>query len=283
MAGRCARGDGWSSVTSGERVPRRRRDRVRGVEVSSLVGGPGPARDDAARDGTVILVHGLAVSTRSLVPSLRRLAEDRRVIAPDLPLVSRSSQEGRQLSMTELADRLVDWMDAVGLGSATLIGHSLGSQLVALLATRHPSRVTAVVLVSPAPDPGQRSLWAQAWALVVDGPRERPGMVLTAVADYLKVGPRWMRRAIRAAKRSDATPSLSRITQPTLVVRGERDPLVSQAWAEELVDRLPVGSLVTLPGAPHGVPYSAAEPFVAAVRAFLDRREDPATPGPPRS
>ncbi|MGO2042038.1 MAG: alpha/beta fold hydrolase, partial [Cellulosimicrobium funkei] len=52
-----------------------------------------------------------------------------------------------------------------------------------------------------------------------------------------------------------------------------RDPLVSGTWARRLVDALPDGRLVTVPGAPHGLPYSSVESFVTTTRDFLDREE----------
>ena len=54
------------------------------------------------------------------------------------------------------------------------------------------------------------------------------------------------------------------------MVRGGRDPLVSAAWAHELVHALPDATVVTLPGAPHAVPYSATADFVEVVHRFVD-------------
>ncbi len=253
---------------------RRRRDRVHGVDVSSLVAGPpASATSDPCLD--VVMVHGLAVSNRSLVPTLVRLGRDRRVFAPDLPGVRRSDQPSRRLSVGDLTDGVLDWMDLVGVGRAVFVGHSLGCRLVGELAARHPDRVAAVVLASPAPDPSQRPLVRQAWHLLLDGPREHPSMAMLAVADYLRVGPSWVLRAIGEARRGDGEAIVSSIQQPVLVVRGDRDPLVSPQWAHALVRALPSGELATIPGAPHGLPYSAPGAFAAAVRHFVSRRARP--------
>ena len=181
--------------------------------------------------------------------------------------------------MVELADGLCDWMDTVGVGTAVVVGHSLGCHVVAQLTARHPSRVEAVVLVSPARDPDQRPVWQQAWRLLVDGFRERPSLLLIAVTDYARVGAGQMLRRLQEAGRSDALVSLSRIRQPTLVVRGDQDPLVSAEWAQRLARALPAGSLVTIPGAPHAVPHSSVKPFVDAVRTFLHGAA-PSSPSP---
>ncbi|GAA3555147.1 alpha/beta hydrolase [Microlunatus spumicola] len=250
---------------------RRRRDVVNDVEVASVEAGPEqPRTSDGRTTLDVVMVHGLGVSNRYLLPSLRAFAREHRVFAPDLPGVGRSSRPERDLSMVELADGLSAWMDEVGVGRAVLVGHSLGCQVVAQIAARHPDRVAAVVLTSPAPDPGRGSVARQAWGLLVDGGRERLGMVLIAATDYPRVGIGGMLGALRASARRQAQPDVQRIDQPTLVVRGGRDPLVSAAWAQHLEDVFPDARVVTLPDAPHGVPYSATTAFVEVVHAFVD-------------
>lgn len=252
---------------------RRRRDRVHDVEVASIVAGPDDAGACASSSGPVldvVLVHGLGVSNRYLVPSLRAFARDHRVFAPDLPGVGRSSKAEHALSMTELADGLRDWMDVVGVGPAVVVGHSLGCQVVAQLAARHPARVVGVVLTSPAPDPGRGGLLTQGWRLLVDGFAERPGMLLIAATDYPRVGLGAMLRGLRRAARRRDQPNLDAVEQRTLIIRGGRDPLVSAGWARTLERSLPSASVVTLPTAPHGLPYSAVAEFVAVVHDFVD-------------
>ena len=250
----------------------RRRDRVHGVDVASVVHGDDP---DRAPGLDVVMVHGLGVSNRYPAPSSRRLARHHRVFAPDLPGVGRSSRTGQDLSMTQLADGLRDWMDVVGVGLAVVVGHSLGCQVVVQLAARHPDRVVAVVLACPAPDPSRGPWWQQAWRLLVDGFGERPAMLLVAATDYPRVGLGRMLRSLRVAARRRDQPNLGAIDQRTLVVRGGRDPLVSAGWARSLAEDFPDARLVTLPDAPHGLPCSAPEPFVEAIRTFVDELDSP--------
>lgn len=269
-----ARDDRQRPPVDETRTSGHRWDRVHDVDVFSICSGPDPATTGGATGHDVVLLHGLGMSNRYLEPSLRELAVARRVFAPDLPGVGRSSRASRELSMAEFADGLRDWMDVVGVGPAVVVGHSLSCHVAAHLAARHPSRVVAVVLASPGRDPAHRSRWQQAWWLFVDGFRERPSMVGIAFRDYTRIGARRMLRTLRRASRDDA-PSLRQIRQPTLVVYGDRDPLVSPDHAERLVRDLPEASLAVIPGGPHGIPYSTTEPFVQALRLFLDGVEAP--------
>jgi 2-hydroxy-6-oxonona-2,4-dienedioate hydrolase len=62
---------------------------------------------------------------------------------------------------------------------------------------------------------------------------------------------------------------LKQITVPTLVVRGSRDVLVPQRWAERMVRLLPQGRLLVMPGLAHTIIYTAPAVFVEAIRPFL--------------
>jgi 2-hydroxy-6-oxonona-2,4-dienedioate hydrolase len=59
------------------------------------------------------------------------------------------------------------------------------------------------------------------------------------------------------------------VEAPTLVVRGGRDLIVSQRWAEEFAALLPRGRLLVVPGAAHAVNYDDPEALADAVLRFL--------------
>jgi 2-hydroxy-6-oxonona-2,4-dienedioate hydrolase len=60
---------------------------------------------------------------------------------------------------------------------------------------------------------------------------------------------------------------------PTLVVRGSRDPIVPQRWAEEVSRLLPDGRLVVVPEVTHTVNFDAPSEFVRVIREFLNERQ----------
>lgn len=255
-------------------------DRVGDLRVHSRVPAAAPRAATAGPRPVLVLVHGLGVSSRYMTRLLRLLADEHQVLAPDLPGFGRSSRPPRPLTLSELADVLVAWMDAVGIGRAALLGHSLGCQVVAHVADRHPTQISCLVLASPCRDPSARRPWQQAWRLLRDGPREAPSLLPLAVGDYLRAGPRRMWSTLRESMRTDAAHRLSRLTVPVLVVRGDRDPVVSAAWAGRIAE-MTGGELVTLTGAPHAVNWTTAEALAAAVRPFLaEHRQDPDPPAP---
>lgn len=62
---------------------------------------------------------------------------------------------------------------------------------------------------------------------------------------------------------------LPRVTAPSLVVRGQFDPICRQTWAEQVARRLPDGRLVLIPSVAHTLVFTAPEPLAAVARGFL--------------
>ena len=224
----------------------------------------------AAGGPPVVLVHGLVVSGRYMVPTLERLAPFYPVYAPDLPGFGASGKPARALDIGGLSDALAGWMRGVGLGSAALVGNSMGCQVIAALALRYPELVERVVLQGPTMDPRGRNATSQIWRLLLDTPRESPSLLPIEALDLLRagVGPSW--RTFRYALQDPVAEKLPGVRVPALVVGGSRDPISPQRWAEEVARLLPWGRLVVIPGAAHAANYSAPDEFVREIRPFLD-------------
>ncbi len=222
---------------------------------------------------TVVLLHGLGVSGRYMVPLAEALAGACRVIVPDLPGFGRSDKPRRVLTVPELSDWLVAWMDAAGVPRASLVGNSLGCQVAVDCAVRYPERVDRLVLQGPTMDRHARSALTQIVRLGLAALREPLSVWGIVLLDYLRCGP-W--RALRTLHYGLADPvveKLSRVQAPALVVFGGRDPIVPRRWAEELARGLPHGQLAEMPRAGHIPNYSAPAELAALVLAFL-RAED---------
>jgi 2-hydroxy-6-oxonona-2,4-dienedioate hydrolase len=222
------------------------------------------------RDGiAVVLVHGLVISSRYMVPTAVEFARLCAVYAIDLPGYGDSVKPRTMLGIPELADALAAWMDAIDLRSAHLVANSFGCQILAEFAVRHRDRVNRLVLQGPTVDPRARTMRQQLARLALNSTREAPGLGWITLTDYRKAGLRRIRATIRLAMEDRIEDKLPDIVAPTLVVRGERDPLVPQRWADEVIRLLPRGELRVLPGLGHTINYTAPKEFVNAMRPFL--------------
>ena len=96
----------------------------------------------------VVFLAGLVLSSgfwRRLVPALTQPV---RAIVPDLPLGAHTVRMRRDadLSPTAIADLVVELLDALDVKEAVIVGNDTGGVIAKLLATRHPERVSALVL-----------------------------------------------------------------------------------------------------------------------------------------
>ncbi len=223
---------------------------------------------------TVVLVHGLIVSSRYMIPTLKLLSRRYRVYAPDLPGFGRSERPPHVLDVAGLSNALSAWMDAVGLERSVLVGNSMGCQIIADLATRRPELVERAVLQGPMMDPRRRSILRQLARFLLDVPREPPSMLAIELRDLMAAGIYRGWRTLRYALADRIEENLPRLRVPVLVVRGSRDPLCSRRWAEEVVQLLRKGRLLTLPGAAHAANFGAAAEFAGIVATFIEEGGD---------
>ena len=245
---------------------------VGGVAVHARVGGTGPGP-------RIVLVHGLAVSHRYLMPTAALLARRHRVGVPDLPGFGLSGEPGVVLGTRALADALGGWLDATGGGPVVLLGNSYGCQVIVDLVVRRPELAAALVLTVPTVDPAARSAPRQVLRWLADTVREDPMQAGVLLRDLRDAGVRRVAGTLGHAVADRIEDKLPLVGVPTLVVRGGIEPIVPARWAREAAGLLPYGTLVELPGSPHNSVYAAAGALTDAVEGFLARA--PGTPSRP--
>jgi 2-hydroxy-6-oxonona-2,4-dienedioate hydrolase len=238
---------------------------IGGWAVHGWEGGAGPP---------IVLVHGLGVSGRYLLPAAQALSGEFRVVVPDLPGLGWSTRPRRPLRLEELSSVLDRLTEAVGIERATFVANSFGCQVVTRLAATRPARVERLVLVGPTVDDSARSFLRQAGRLLVDAFGEPPRLVRIVVADYLRAGPRTLAAGAAEAKRHWIEADARRVSAPAVVVRGSRDPLVPQAWAERLTRAFPNGALAVIEGAPHAAHFTHPDAVAAIVTARTPSARD---------
>ncbi len=215
----------------------------------------------------IVHVHGFGISGTYLEPTAARLAPRHRTFVPDLPGMGRSHRPERPLDVAGLARALVSYCDTVGVDRATFVGNSLGCPIILEVATTFPDRIERAVLVSPAGGPNNQPLGRALWQMAADGPREPLSMVPIAVRDYLRFG---LYRGWSLFKAMTRYPTLERVPNllvPTLVIAGDRDPLVRIDRAHVFAG-LPHIDVVQVPGA-HALNYSSPALIAPLIEAHV--------------
>lgn len=218
----------------------------------------------------VLLVHGQVVSSRYMEPLAEHLAPYVDVYVPDLPGFGLSDHPTKVLRADELAEVLAAWLDSIQLKPALCFGNSFGCQILAELAVRHPHHVARLVLQGPTIDRWHRSALQQIGRWLRDGPNERPDLVPILLLDLAAAGFKRFVRTFHHVLRHRIETLLPLVMVPTLVVRGDRDPLVPQRWADELTALLPRGQHVVIEGG-HTLNHSHPRELTELLLSFLAR------------
>lgn len=216
----------------------------------------------------VVLVHGIGMGQQYFGLLRAELAHAFDVVTLDLPGFGTSPEPTRSLPMPELADLVANALVAHAGVPCVAVGHSMGSQVVAELAVRHPELVERVVLIAPTVNPAERTGWQQALRLVQDLSNDPPIVAAVGARLYLQTGPRWYLRKLRTMLDHDIRPLLPRIQQPTLVIRGDEDRVVPADWAAQVVAGLTDGRLRVAEGRGHEAMVTGAEPVASMIEEF---------------
>jgi pimeloyl-ACP methyl ester carboxylesterase len=221
----------------------------------------------------VVLVHGVIVSSRYLMPLGDELAADFPVLVPDLPGYGLSDPPPSPPTLTDLADAVVASARAAGYQRVALVGNSFGAQIAIEAALRHPDLVERLVLIGPTIDPGARSFPRQFLRWARCGVDEHLSVLPVMARDLTDLGTRQAVHLLRVMLRDRPEEKLPLVRQPTLVVRGGRDRIVPAAWSRRAADLLVAGRHVTAPGYAHMPHWSGTLATTPIVRDFLAEGE----------
>lgn len=217
----------------------------------------------------LVMVHGLAASTSWWQRNIPCFAQHYSVYALDLVGFGRS-RSWLPLGVDETAELLAEFIASLGHQRVDLMAHSLGGHISLLMAARYPQRVNKLVLAAAA---GGAAMWASMPAMMgrallaslYCGPRFLPIVTL----DSLRAGPVVLWKAATNLLQSDIRPLYAQITNPTLLIWGDRDVLVPLRIGDLLLHSLPNARIKIIPRAGHVVMFDQAERFNQLALDFL--------------
>src|SRR5919107_3552341 len=199
----------------------------------------------------VVLIHGMVNSSRHWEQVALRLADDHTVIAPDLVGHGDSATPRGDYSLGAHAAVIRDLLSALGIGRATIVGHSFGGGVAMVFFWQFPHRVERLGLVSSGglgPEvspllrsiavPGASALISLAGADRVTGALDRAGTTLRARGSGLGGQRQAIARALRPLGGPGAREAFVHTLRAVIDARGQRVSAADRLYLLEAVPTL---------------------------------------------
>lgn len=219
---------------------------------------------------TYVLVHGLGVSSRYFGPLAAELARTGRVFLVDLPGYGAAPNPRREVGLDDHAAVLAGFLRATRIENPVIVGHSMGAQVVAILAERHPDVTDRIVLMAPTMQPDSRTAGAAVRGLLRDALREPLAVFWIASTDYLiRCGLPYLMRQLPLMLADRLETRIAALRARVLVVNGDRDPIVAGGWARRLARLASAAEFREVTG-PHVIMHTDPVMVAAHVREFAE-------------
>jgi esterase len=248
---------------------------------------------------SLVLLHGFQSNAHTWDTFSQAMADTYHVLALDQRGHGDTSwaPAGNYAPESSVSD-IDGFITALRLAPTVVIGHSMGGRHAAMVAANYPDKVRKVVIVDTAAEfpPAMRSQQSTTDAppqpetfdtfeeVVQNGIKQYP---LTPEAElrhanyhnlYRGVDGKWSWRwdinLLQWRRRNRSAPGdlytyLQRIQCPTLLIRGQRSPLLTPEVAQKMIQALPNGRTVDIANAAHTVNADNTPEFNAVTAAFL--------------
>lgn len=221
----------------------------------------------------LLLLSGFSGTSQDWKPSLPQWGKHFQIVLPDLRGHGRSSILAKPFRFDEAAADMFALLDHLGIASFKGVGISAGGNILLNMATKQPSRVQAMVVVSATPyfPPQARKIMREYAHNVPNSEWDRLRRSHPGGDDQIK--------ALLASTAAFAdsyddlnftAPLLSTIQARTLIIQGDRDPLYPVEFSVEMARAIPHSSLWIIPEVGHGPVIGERWPeFVKIASAFL--------------
>jgi pimeloyl-ACP methyl ester carboxylesterase len=256
----------------------------------------------------IVLIHGITGSSQTWEHVIEPLAEHYTVVAPDLLGHGESAKPRGDYSLGAYASGIRDLIAAIGHDRATIVGHSLGGGVAMQMAYQFPERCERLVLVSSgglgrevhmllraAALPGSEVVLPLLASQSVIGRLDAVGaflgrLGLRAGADldemwrgFSSLQDAGARAAFIHTLRTILDPGGQRVSavdrlylaaeMPSLIVWGERDPIIPFRHGLRASETMPGSHFVTFPDAGHFPHRDDPRRFVRELTEFVESTE----------
>lgn len=238
----------------------------------------------------LVMLHGLGMTSEIWLPQLNHFGRSRLAVAWTQPGIA-PSPGPQTLGWKELADSLDAMLDALGIGKAHILGHSMGGMIAQEFYHRYPKRVASLILYSSASafgssDPqwkqefvSQReqalkpfSHFIQAAPTLLDdliGPQITPALRELAITSARDISNESYLKTLQLLVTFNRKADVGAIAVPTLLLGGELDQQSPVKGIKRMAEQMPKAQFCEIAGVQHISNLEAPAVFNQLVESFL--------------
>ena len=239
----------------------------------------------------VILLHGWLGSWGLWQPTMEALGHHYRFYALDFWGFGESGKKRDSYTLNDFIELVQQFMDALGMEAAPLVGHSMGGTTSLGVGIRYPERVTKICVIGspmigsslsfPLQLAGMPGIGAMArnspaalrlglrlWAPFIT--RNAKAWYPMVVRDLSHTTVDSFFSSISSLGRADLTDQLGRIQKPVLGIYGLRDVIVNSDQSQFLQQGIPHARIELMPRSGHFPMLDEPTQYLATLQTFLD-------------
>jgi 3-oxoadipate enol-lactonase len=235
---------------------------------------------------TILLVHGVADTSRAWFAWVPQLGRQFRVFRPDLRGFGQSSvpPPKYQWSLSGFAKDLKALLDHLQIPAVHIVGQRIGGSVVMQFAHDYPERVKSLVVIGGPATLAQSALnpgsWleqvqregVESWARKTMGARlgeVSPAMREWWIKEMGKTAQSVMEGIFRYVATMDITALLPQISTPTLVISSDRGALAAVETVRSWQTQIPNSRLLILPSTAYHLAAALPEECAQATMRFI--------------
>src|SRR5688572_6798676 len=234
----------------------------------------------------VLLIHGYTDKTFSYSGVIPLLDKRYRIFAIDQRGHGETDKPENGYEMRDFAADTAAFLDAMGIKSATVVGHSMGSFVAMQTTLDHSARVQRLVLIGTAARAGNEVVkelldavgtltdpvprqFAHDFQVSASSPSLPKEFMENVVNESLRLPANVWKKALAGVAARDYTPDLKNIRVRVVIFWGEKETIFKRAEQEPLIKGLPDARFIVYANSGHAPNWDQPAKFAKDLNELL--------------
>lgn len=238
----------------------------------------------------LVFIHGWLGSSKEWSHQLCYFSFKERVIVPDLPGFGKSDKPKARYSIEFFTKQLINFFKLIGYNEAILIGHSLGGMIALNIAIQNPKLVKKLILISSSAAISQslRDKFKLFWVNLIFKlvykkflkniikqillPKFKIRELKKLYTNALKIPKSIVLRTFKnMTSKFNIHNQLTQISQPTLLIHGNKDKIISHSMINDLGNLIPNSEIFSIENGSHRVMVNNHEEVNKIIDEFIKK------------